>query len=182
MRLRIISGYLKNRNIIVPKKIENFRPTMEKVRGAVADYLNDSITDAVVADFCAGSGAFGMEMISRGAKYAHFIESNRLLCRNLKKNIQLFNIEHKCSVINKDIRSYLKTMRKKVSIMYFDPPYNDVELSKIIPELMPFMEKDGFVIVERVKKTKGLFSLPENTYFVESRNYGKTSIDFYKNE
>ncbi|MGD9201701.1 MAG: RsmD family RNA methyltransferase [Chitinispirillia bacterium] len=181
MKVRVISGYLKNRTISVPKKIELFRPTMEKVRGAVADYLNDSINGAVVADLCAGSGAFGIEMVSRGAKYVYFIENNRLLCRNLKKYIQFFDIGKKCSIINKDIRKYLKTLRKKVNIIYFDPPYNDAELSEIVPELMSFITKDGIVIVERMRRSRGLFSSRSNDFFIESRNYGKTIIDFYKN-
>ena len=181
MKLRIISGFLRNRNISVPKKIDNFRPTMEKVRGAVADYLNDSITGAVVADLCAGSGAMGIEMVSRGAKYVYFIDNNRLLCGNLKKYIQLFDIENKCSVINKDIHSYLGSLRKKFNIMYFDPPYDYAELSELVQELIPFMAKDGIVIVERIRKSRGLFSSSANDFLIESRNYGKTSIDFYKN-
>ncbi|MBN2188552.1 MAG: RsmD family RNA methyltransferase, partial [Chitinispirillaceae bacterium] len=77
MRLRIIAGVLRGRILQCPGRQLAFRPTLERTRTAMADMLQPRIGGSITADLCAGSGAFGFEMLSRGAARVDFIENDR---------------------------------------------------------------------------------------------------------
>ena len=179
MKLRIITGNLKGRYIRIKGAGENFRPTKEVVREAVADLLKGKINGAFIADFCAGSGAFGFEMLSRGAQYVHFVDNNRACCQDINNHARLFNIENQCHVFCKDVRSFLKTYKDTFDIIYYDPPYNNTELAEFIPNILPYISTNGILIFER-KKTKcsNTFTISDD-FKTESRKYGDTIIDLF---
>ncbi len=177
MKLRIIAGQLKRRYIEITGKAAHFRPTKEIVREAVADFLNRNINGARVADICAGSGAFGFEMISRGAQMVCFIENYHARCEYIRKYIHLFNVEDKCRVIKRDVRSYLKKCRYTFDIIYYDPPYDDVTLTEVIPAILPCIATDGILIFERRRRPYSYPSL-SGSVSIETRTYGDTVLDF----
>jgi 16S rRNA (guanine966-N2)-methyltransferase len=179
MKLRIIAGSLKRRNIVLPKALSRFRPTKEIVREAVANTLGSSIRGAIVADMCAGSGAFGFEMVSRGARAVHFIEINRALCRSITSHSGLFGVEQKCSVSSVDIRSYLKTCSFLYDIIYYDPPYDRMALAELIPDILPFLAEKGIMIFEYEKANRycEVFTKNETAeYTTTVKKFGKTQL------
>ena len=179
MKLRIITGNLKGRYIRIKGAGENFRPTKEVVREAVADLLKGKINGTFIADFCAGSGAFGFEMLSRGAQYVHFVDNNRACCQDINNHARLFNIENQCHVFCKDVRSFLKTYKDTFDIIYYDPPYNNTELAEFIPNILPYISTNGILIFERKKANLLNFFTMSDDFKMESRNYGDTVIELF---
>ncbi len=178
MKLRIISGELKRRVITVKRTASNFRPTKEMVRKAVADYLQRRIRDTVVADFCAGSGAFGFEMLSRGAEAVYFIEKDRNRCRNIVEFAGQFNKLEQCQIICRDIRRYVQTCKMQFDIIYYDPPYDDLKLVEIFPEMLPLVRENGIFIYERRKKKSDDIVVPDG-FDHETRVYGDTKVEYF---
>ena len=180
MKLRIIAGSLKGRYIRIKGSGGGLRPTKEIIREAVADAIRERINGALIADLCAGSGAFGFEMLSRGAHLVHFVDNNRMYCKSIVEHARLFNIENRCNVFCKDIQSYLRTCKSVFDIIYYDPPYTSLKLVEIIPNMLPYISTNGILIFER-KKTK--YKNPimiSDDFKIESRSYGDTVIDLYR--
>lgn len=179
MKLRIIAGKLKGRYIRIKGSGENLRPTKEVVREAVANSIKEKIKGALIADLCAGSGAFGYEMLSRGANFVHFVDNNRAYCRSIIDHARLFNIENQCRVFCKDVRRYFKTCENTFNIIYYDPPYNSLKLVEIIPNILPYISTNGILVFER-KKAKHLDPLTiKDEFKIETRNYGDTVIELF---
>ena len=183
MKLRIISGDLKGRFITLPDKKVRFRPTQDRVRQSLAETIKDKIPGAVVADLCAGSGAYGFECLSRGAREAHFIEQDRISARNISDFIQRFGLEQRAGVFVQDVRRFVMTCTSAYDIIFYDPPYNDEALAGLLPKILELLSSEGTLIHERanekgrVETAQTLFD--SNRYSCENRVYGDTRADFY---
>ncbi len=177
MKLRIIAGLLKRRNIVITGAVSEFRPTKEIVREAVAGYLQNRIAHARVADICAGSGAFGFEMLSRGAQSVHFVESNGQRCRMIKKNAALFNVDDTCRIFKQDVRGFLKRCAYSYDIIYYDPPYKDELLAEILPNILSYMAAKGILVFER-QRDGGKKPALSDEFCVKTRTYGDTELVF----
>ncbi len=123
--LRIIAG--KYRHLIIEAPSTNTtRPTTDKVREAVMSSLGTSLIDATILDLFAGSGALGLEALSRGAKKAIFCDNNYLAIKTIKDNINKLKISeeveiYKCSY--KETLNQLKEKNEIIDILFLDPPY-----------------------------------------------------------
>ncbi|HUI92275.1 MAG TPA: RsmD family RNA methyltransferase [Chitinivibrionales bacterium] len=179
MKLRIVSGTLSRRYITVDKSSQGFRPTQERVRRAVADALRERIPGAAAADFCAGSGAFGIELISRGAASVDFVESDRRRASAISRMCGELGITNKCRVFTKDIRNFPATCDKFYDVIFFDPPYEDTALAELVPDLCKRLSKGGMLVYEREKSSVSQGDkLSPAEYDVEVRNYGDTAVEF----
>ena len=119
MRIRIAGGAYKGQRIKVPKK--GIRPTKGLVREAIFNILGEKIKGAKVLDIFAGSGALGIEALSRGANSCVFIEKSP---KTLLYNIEYFTLKTKTKVITGDFRAGLKKLKQqKFNIIFLDPPY-----------------------------------------------------------
>jgi 16S rRNA (guanine966-N2)-methyltransferase len=180
MRLRITSGFLGGRSIIVPRSSSEFRPTLEKNRAAVAEIIKHRIAEARAGDFCSGSGAFGFEMLSRGAREVHFVEKHRSRAHAIADNAVTLGVESNCRIFPADIRSYLRRCRQLYSIIFFDPPYDHPDLLACGPLLAGLLAPDGVLIVEHRRQTsaaEAAASPPD--LCLEQRRYGDTTFDFF---
>jgi len=178
MKLRIIAGQLKRRKILITGAASQFRPTKEIVREAVGGYLQNRIAHSRVADICAGSGAFGFEMLSRGAQSVHFVESNRQRCRMIMQNANLFNVDDKCRIFRKDVREFFITCAYSYDIIYYDPPYKEASLAEIIPKILSYIAAKGILVFER-RRGDGKNPAISNKFCMETRTYGDTELDFF---
>ncbi|NLD98821.1 MAG: methyltransferase [Fibrobacter sp.] len=179
MRLRIISGILKGRFISIPEDNKQFRPTLERTRESVSEILKPFISNARVADICAGSGAFGFEMLSRGADWVDFVEKDRRRAKLLIENAQKLNIADSCCVFTQDIRSFVNNSRGGYDIVYYDPPYADTELKTVIPQLKQLLSEDGILVYEKARESSGSADLHEP---YATRVFGDTVVHFYHRE
>lgn len=179
MKLRITTGNLKNRVIKVKDSGINFRPTKKIVREAVADIVCEKINGALIADLCAGSGAFGFEMLSRGAKQVHFVDNNRVCCQRITEHARLFGVEDRSRVFCKDIRSYLRGCTETFGIIYYDPPYNNSKLMEIMPNIQPYVSTNGILIFECSKEKYLELPYQLDNFNVEIRKYGDTILNIF---
>jgi 16S rRNA (guanine966-N2)-methyltransferase len=124
--MKIVAGTYKHRKIVVPKS-DVVRPTSERLRESLFDICQGMVEEATFLDLFAGSGAMGLEALSRGAKKATFIDSNRDSIRCIKQNIESLNVEKQTQVIMGDVFDFLGKLSKlgqTYDIIYADPPYD----------------------------------------------------------
>jgi 16S rRNA (guanine966-N2)-methyltransferase len=178
--VRIISGFLKNRLIAVPKS-PVIRPTSAKLRAAVFNIMQAHIEGTHVLDLFCGSGAIGIEALSRGATSATFVDNDRQVLLNLKKTLLDLGISEQSTIIHKDV---LKALRgpllhnKQFSFIYIDPPYALIEPLADILQLIKenLSSNSGATIFLEVRK--GSFVPPETTplTIISKRTYSESDL------
>jgi 16S rRNA (guanine966-N2)-methyltransferase len=135
--MRIVAGKLKGRDLLGPSDFR-VRPTAESVRGAVLDALEADIKDARVIDMFAGTGALGLEAISRGAKSCDFVETRPSSLHALKANIILLRVKEKTRTFKKDAVQFAEalTTPDHYGVAFVDPPYESRQLDRVIKSWM----------------------------------------------
>lgn len=194
--MRIIGGTFKNRSLNSPKS-ECVRPTLEKLRACLFNICQNEIHDAAFLDIFAGSGAMGLEAISRGAAYAAFIESDKLALKCIKENIEKMNVECQTQVYQGDafrILSQLVKQERKFDIIYSDPPYKGtkkIENSFVLFNhiLLKYIEGGGLLkpngrlfLEDSIHHHEAYKSIEEDLktlHLKSSRSFGGTSLREY---
>ncbi|OQY02388.1 MAG: 16S rRNA (guanine(966)-N(2))-methyltransferase RsmD [Desulfobacteraceae bacterium 4572_130] len=179
--MRIIRGSCKGRKL-VPFSGKNIRPTTDRVREAVFNIIEPGIKKAHVLDLFAGTGANGIEALSRGAENAVFIDISDKSCALIKKNIQVCKIKKNtlifCHNINKSIiPEYIKN--RKFDLVFIDPPYGTGFLKKILKDLcfIKILKHNALIIAEHSIKEDISGKMPGFDIY-DQRKYGKTLISF----
>ena len=182
MKLRIISGLLKGRYVSIPENGGDFRPTLERIRESVAEILKPHVEDAVAADVCAGSGAFGFELISRGASRVDFIEKDYKRSALIEKNALNFNVADRCRVIRCDAGVFTRDGQVSYDLIFFDPPYNNSDLHCLLGDIFRLLSPDGILVYQRprdypkdVLEKRRISVQP-----YDIRTFGETVVEFYK--
>lgn len=159
MSLRILGGALRNRLLKSPKGIKT-RPTLAIMRKATFDIVQFKIEGAQFLDLFAGSGAMGIEALSRGAAFSTFVDQDRSAVHCLKDNLQLLHLEDKTQLLSSDIWHALRYLLKKKAsfdIIYIDPPYKMSQNTPLLQELLTFID------THRLLNTKGALFIEEST-------------------
>ncbi len=136
--LRIIAGEFRHRKIQTPD-VGTTRPTTDKVREALMSALGEGIRNANVLDLFAGSGALGLEALSRGACKAVFCDFNGIALQAIRRNIAMLNVEDRTEVIGGHYESVLKKLRaegEKFDLIFLDPPYAKKEIYRRACDLL----------------------------------------------
>ena len=186
MKLRIIAGVLGRRMITVERSAQEFRPTQERIRQAAAETLKPRIPGARAADLCAGSGAFGIELVSRGAASVDFVEDNPARARSILKHCEAFGIGRQCRVVTQDVRGFLDACvggagSGGYDIVFYDPPYSEPALAALVPALCGLLAAGGVFVYERARDGSPQGGrLGGSGYDVETRTYGDTAVEFIK--
>lgn len=172
--MKIVGGKNKGRCIRVPKK--GIRPTKGIVRGAIFNIIGPQIHNDNVLDIFAGSGALGLEAISRGAKSCVFIERKpKILLENIKN---FRHLTKKIRVISSDFRQGLKWVNEQFDIIFVDPPYHKNYIQKALGLITKhsLLTNQGIVVVEHHYKEK--FALPKHFSMSKEKKYGETIVSF----
>ena len=191
--MRIIAGEYKGKIIKVLKGMHT-RPTMDRVRESVFNILVQRVQQSLVLDLYAGSGAFGLEALSRGAAGVVFVENDRKVLDVLRQNCSgIEDDTGKIVVIGKDVFQSIAQFEKTASefdIIFADPPYfkeqrvHD-EQEYIVRILLKklgahsILKNNGIIVVEHSAK----ISLPEregNVHLYDRRKFGDTCMSFYE--
>lgn len=176
--MRIIAGAYKGRNLKSPPSM-NVRPTSDRLRETLFNVIAPRIEEARFLDLCAGSGAVGIEAVSRGASHATFVDRSRRMCKLIEANIALCRISEEqqeiyCAEANEFLR---QTDRGPWNIVFFDPPYKEDYLRTL--ELVGSrLSDDGLLIVEHHHKNQ----LPETIGTLRRTRLlkqGDSSLSFY---
>ena len=170
MSLRIIGGLFGGRILKSPKGPQT-RPTTSLLRGAVFNISASWIENARFLDLFAGSGAMGLEAISRGAAFATLVEKDHHAIRCIRENVSLLKIEPQVQVLALDARRALSQLMSPYDLIYIDPPYE-----KEVPELIELSVKKNLLAPRGLLFLEERFGakLPEflSLELIESRRYG----------
>lgn len=182
MAIRITGGVWRGRLLKVPKK--GVRPTQDRVRAAIFSSLQDVVPGASVLDLFAGSGAFGLEALSRGAACAWFVEKSSRAADCLKFNIAGLAPEAEWRVVRDDALAFLDQRAGDAcfDIVFADPPYRDgSELTKKILchlSARSILADDGLLIAETGSGESPCTA--DGWQCAWNRNYGETRVCMYR--
>jgi 16S rRNA (guanine966-N2)-methyltransferase len=173
--LRIVAGEFGGRRLATPpRRSAAVRPTSDRVREALFSILGD-VGDARVLDLFCGTGALGIEALSRGAAHATLVDERTALVR---RNVTVLGLGDRCEIVRSDARALLRRHRREFDLIFCDPPYRladrlEGELDSLIPRRLA---PGGRLIVEGAAHRPPRLSLP----VVTERRYGDTVITIHQ--
>jgi 16S rRNA (guanine966-N2)-methyltransferase len=173
--VRIIAGSRRGHRISAPKGTTT-RPTSDFVREAAFNLIGP-VDGARVLDLFAGSGAMGLEALSRGAATATFVESDREACRTISRNLEKLGLTG-ARVVQRGVANHLARERQTYDLILVDPPYEMVEslLMALADHLPRLLADDGLVVLETSARTEPELPLEVRT----SRRYGSARLTLFE--
>jgi len=179
--VRIISGSKKGHKLEIPST--SIRPTIDRVKEALFSIIGEEIVESTFLDMFSGSGAIGLEALSRGAQLAVFVDNNSECIRTIKKNLNKLKLIEKFVVIHSDafqIHKYIKDIQ--FDIVFIDPPYQKIELQKkslnyLLTKNM--IHTNSLIILEAFSK-KPLSFTTDKLSIIKEAKYGDTILYFYR--
>ena len=172
MPIRVHGGEARGRRLQSPKGI---RPSQGLVKEAIFNVLAGRIEGARVLDLYAGSGALGIEALSRGAAWTTFVERDARHAAILRRNLEALDFSRRARVVTADVRRFAAGPEATgFDIVLADPPYGDASLSEALASLAPGLKRDALVVVEHSAGGPPLTvgGLPKR----RSRRYGDTGV------
>ena len=183
--MRIISGKFKGKKILEPKDL-NTRPLKDLTKESIFNIIQHSnkfkinFENSEILDLFSGTGSFGIECISRGAKFVTFVENYKEILPILKKNLANLKLVSNYSIIEKNIfdNFNLKEFKKQFDIIFLDPPYKEKNLKDVLLYLIDekILKLDSIIIIHRHKKQ--IDTLPNQIKILEEKRYGISKILF----
>ena len=171
--MRIIAGSRKGHRIDAPKNAAT-RPTSDFVREAAFNLIGP-VDGSTVIDLFAGSGAMGLEALSRGAESAVFVESDREACRTINANLDKLRLE--AVVLCQDAARVLASERGSYDLVLLDPPYEEPVADRLAGHLRRILAPDGLLVYETAAATEPeLDGLSVRT----SRKYGSARLTLFE--
>lgn len=183
--MRVIAGKFKGRKL-TGLKGRQIRPTSDRIREALFSILSERIENAVVLDLFAGTGALGIEALSRGAAKAFFIDKSKQAFDIIEKNIELLEIKKGAEIFLHDayfIRNLKTIVNQKFDLIFMDPPYDKGILNHMFGnvDLLSIMDDNSVIITENSVREKRIENVSGLDLF-DRRTYGETLISFFKKE
>jgi 16S rRNA (guanine966-N2)-methyltransferase len=178
--MRIIAGSFKGRKLQAPKGVRT-RPTSDRVREAVFSIVGDLVVDARILDLYAGTGAMGLEALSRGARHAVFVEKDQAALRCLNMNIEMCRCQDRSRVVSRPVISYLGSADPGdgFELVFADPPYigdlGTLTLMAISEHAKP-LKKCHIVLEHAPDRPPEL--IPDTMVRVDTRKYGNVGVTF----
>ncbi len=173
--MRVISGIARGRKLLSLAGLDT-RPTTDRVKESVFNIIMPYVREARVLDLFAGSGALGIEALSRGAAGCTFLENSRDAASVIRQNLANTRLSEKASLVEGDALSFLRGTKEKFSLIFLDPPYDGgfyAPVFSLIAE-KKLLEADGILVAE--KRAEAMLPIPEGMEVIKDRKYGKTAI------
>ncbi len=185
--MRIVSGKFKGKIIRNPTD-KTTRPLKDRVRESIFNILEHSknekidLKGKIVLDMFSGSGSFGIECLSRGAKHVYFLENYKNVINILKTNIEELKLSNFITIYEKNAYDILKTDIKNhnIDLVFIDPPFKDKYLHNLLRNIkkQDLVDKNTLVIFHRKKKTIDKFN--KDFVVLREQSYGLSKIVFGK--
>ena len=174
---RIIAGSAKGRKLAVPQK--GTRPTPERVREAIFSKLEhyDALAGVTVLDLYAGTGALGLEALSRGALRAALVDKSQRACDLIRQNVRATDFRANARVYPTSAAGFLENDEDMWDLVFIDPPYDvtNEQIGQLLESLLPKLRPAAVVVLERAKRD-GEPPLPEGLDLITQKNYGDTTV------
>ena len=183
MGMRVIAGRAKGHQLKVPRGFTT-RPATDLVRGAIFSILETIASDwSQVLDLFSGSGALGIEALSRGADWVDFVERKPRCCGIIKQNLEKTKLSAQAHIYCCSVNKALSFIDKEYNIILMDPPYSDSSIGNVITQLATskLVGTDSVVVVTHsphlsLEKTYAQLNL------VKERRHGDSCIAIYQKE
>lgn len=178
--MRVIAGAFKGRNLKSPPSMQ-VRPTSDRLRETLFNVIAGRVPGSRFLDLCAGSGAVGIEALSRGAAHATFVDRSRKSCQLIESNLELCRVpEEQRDIYCSEVVEFVKQHQSNPwDLIFLDPPYKDnYPLLLSVVSSANVLEENGLLIVEHHHKTE----LPETTGNLRRTRVlkqGDSSLSFY---
>lgn len=179
MKVRVISGRYGGRTID-GSGTNRTHPMSERIRNAMFNTIGSEIDGARVLDAFAGSGAIGIEAVSRGAESAVLVEKDRIAQKIIDANIATLGAADQVKLVKAPVASWADTYRgEKFDIIFADPPYNDLQLSTVF-SLAKLLQPNGLMVLSYI----GSSEVPSanGVVVVDNRSYGTAAIAYYRSK
>jgi len=172
--MRIISGEDRGRKIEAPSGMGT-RPILDRAKESIFNMLVSlgGVEDLTVFDLYAGSGSFGLECLSRGAKNVHFVENSKHAINTLTKNVETIGYSQRCQIHRMPVAGFL-AKQLQVDLVFCDPPYKDDPWEDIFSKFKSEVTLVGHAATE--------IDLPEGWQELKRRKYGRSHILICINE
>ena len=185
-QLRIIGGEWRGRKLRFPDA-PNLRPTPDRVRETIFNWLAPMIHGARCLDLFAGSGALGLEALSRGAAWTTFIDSHKKVSQVLHEHLDLLNANDNSEVLHMDSVKFLSqdnfinTQAKAYDLVFLDPPYHLNFMQKVVPllEANGWLTENAMLYLE-IEKRQSLPELPENWKMLKEKTAGEVNYFLFQ--
>ena len=177
--VRVIAGAFKGRRLQSPSGLR-IRPTSDRLRATLFDILGHRVDGARVLDACAGTGALGLEALSRGASCAVFIDHDREAIEVVTANVSNCKAGHQSRVIHGPLPAAARSaeLPDRFDLILIDPPYDDLQIDGILSALIPRLESPGTLVLERSKRT--VPPVVTGLRLVRTVRAGDSALDFYQ--
>lgn len=180
--LRIIGGKWRGRKLPV-LQAEGLRPTTDRVRETLFNWLQFELADARVLDLFAGSGALGLEALSRGASHCTFVEQHAPAAQQLNSNLTRLEVTDSARVQKADALAVLKQAPTvPFTVVFIDPPFRQQLLAQVLPLLSEqgWLAANAWVYVETEREWTGKY--PPNWHLHREKHAGQVSYRLFKLE
>jgi 16S rRNA (guanine966-N2)-methyltransferase len=179
--VRVISGTFKGRRLVAPAGMA-IRPTADRIKESLFNIMSGSIHDKRVLDLFAGTGALGIEALSRGAVFAVFVDRAKMALSTIRQNIQALGLDDRTRIIRWDILKGLNCLtseQQAFDLVFMDPPY---ATGAVAPALTALISSNalapGARIVIEHSAGESLVPAIDMLALVDQRRFGKTLVSF----
>lgn len=176
--MRIVSGKYRGKKLIAPKN-NDVRPTSDMIKESVFNIIQNNIPDCRFLDLFAGSGAMGIEAISRGAKEVVFVDNNKESLAIVKRNLE--SISENSRIIHGDYEHSLAELQgMQFDVIYVDPPFVFKDIQSILANIDKYnlLSSTGIVVYESLYIKDKNQDIP-NFILIKCKKYGTISIEIY---
>ncbi|MBI1869663.1 MAG: 16S rRNA (guanine(966)-N(2))-methyltransferase RsmD [Chlamydiae bacterium] len=181
--MRIIAGLAKGR-LLKTLPGDTVRPTADRVRESIFNILDSHIMGADILDLFAGSGALGLESLSRGAEASTFVEKSKRASLVIRENFETLHFQNS-QILTMDVfksLSFFKRREKFFDLVFADPPYSffkEIWIQDLWKGVSQILSKEGIFVVEHPSQWSSV-KMMDSLEQYDIRQYGQTSVSFYK--
>ena len=182
--MRVIAGKARRLPLVSPEG-RGTRPTTDRIKETLFNILQDDIPGCRFLDLFSGSGAIGIEALSRGASSATFVENNRNAIKCIEANLEKTHLKEQGNVVFGDVMRALESLQLKKQtfhIIFMDPPYNKELENKVLEFLKDscILDEDTLIIVEASLETDFSFTLNLGYEIIKEKIYKTNKHIFLK--
>ena len=182
--MRIIAGDFRGHPLVAPRGRAT-RPTSDRVREALFSILGD-VEGLDVLDLFAGSGALGLEALSRGARHATFVETAHAAVQAIRANVETLDVRARTRLVAGDVRRALREVEAsgaRIGLVFLDPPYASSDTAAVLADLdaSGALLDGAWIVLEHAARTEPPPGTAARTLRF-TRTYGDTALTFYRHE
>ncbi len=178
--MRVISGKCRGTNLVAPEGMGT-RPTTDRIKETIFNMIAFDIPECRFLDLFSGSGAMGIESLSRGAEMAVLVERDEKALKCIRENLEKTRLLGKAKVYACDVNVALTQLKgQKFDIIFMDPPYALETIDQVLENIVEYdlLSEDGYIILER--GSDSIVKYPQDLVLWKEKTYRVTTLSFLK--